>query len=157
MTYPNSQLTCFPGFLGACLMSWTRSGGPNSRSAAKTSVRASMDSWSISSVSLRKEVSANMRLWDCLLDQEETTHSGTAGATIFTSFSKPMPQGHDRWSIVRSCHTAVARDKEPEEQAAGKCWVEVVGIVGSACRIRELGISKEVLSRGGTDQFQPCR
>lgn len=43
--------TCFV-FLGVCLISWTRSGGPNSLRPASTSVRASVDSWRISSVSL---------------------------------------------------------------------------------------------------------
>jgi len=45
--------TCFPGFLGACLMRCTRSGGPNSLKDESTSERASIDSWTSSSVILQ--------------------------------------------------------------------------------------------------------
>lgn len=45
--------------LGDCLSRWTRSGGPNSRSAMSDSVRESTDSWSTSSVSLLLSAGGN--------------------------------------------------------------------------------------------------
>lgn len=46
------QHTCLPTFRVVCLSKWTRSGGPNSRRRESESVRASTDSWRISSVIL---------------------------------------------------------------------------------------------------------
>lgn len=44
--------TCLVGFRIWCFRRWTRSGGPSSRRALSDSVRASIDSWRISSVIL---------------------------------------------------------------------------------------------------------
>lgn len=48
---------CLPWLPFACFSKWTRSGGPSSRKEIRESVRVSMDSWIISSVSLQKAVS----------------------------------------------------------------------------------------------------
>lgn len=51
------RLTCFPPLLRGCLIRCTRSGGPSSRRETSESVRASIASWSTSSVNLGEDTS----------------------------------------------------------------------------------------------------